>query len=1407
MNLKTTLVLLVFAVAGGALLFVPAVVPHLALVTPPAAPTGDTLRVLEDELTADNFQAIEVRKGDQVVQLGRGADGSWSLPGNWPTRQAQVSKLVGLLSGLRSRFEPAQATELDKKGLDNPAVTVTVRAGDKEYRLAFGEPSSDEQQQGPEDRSVFARPTWLRLAEKSGDSFIDQPEVVRLAPGLVAELDRPLDYYQQRRLFPAERVAKEGDTQEKEERLTAQAVAVEDKRKPGESPEEKLEPSEGKKPEEKKAGRGSYALKRNGDEWELEKPVRDRVDPDRLKTLLAAVPDIWAEEFVQKPKKDLAEYGLKEPEQTLRVTLPGGETRTLLIGKVSQMKVRMVTKPSPPGLPLPPQREPVHDEYRYAKLQANEQVFEVRSERLKDVFVAADTLRDARLARFRTEDANRLEIERPGQKDIVLAKKDGRWHLEQPLDADAESTKISELLDKLSFLEARGPDVIDNADAKKLKEMGLNQPQATVKVTAEEEVKGADAKDKKKVTKTFAFALGKREGSPARLYVRVEGWPRVNEVEDAVLPLAERPALAYRGRRVLDFLGADVDAIKVQHGAETVALKQAEGKWSLTEPVKAEADAVAAEQLAGDLGRLEAVEYVNESPKSDELEPLYGLGKPAASATVTFRDAKKPAQTLLVGKQRPNHQDYFAKLAAADSVFAVKKDLRDALDKGSLAYLPQTFPRLQPEQVAELRIQKEGQDEYRLTHKDGSWKVATLDDAAAVPALVQPMVDELANLRAERYEAYGVKDLARYGLDKPHLRLTVVLSPKKDAAGKEEKQPERVLLVGKLTDKEPGTRFAKLGDGDAVFVVGDKLVAAVDKGALELLDRRLLTLDPARIERLGSKAGDSALAIQRDKDAWKVVESPAPPFTADPAAVDEVLNVWSNLHAQRFVAYGAKADLAKYGLDRPAATVTVSVKPAADPKKPEPAEHTLELGKPAEEGGGRYARLDKGPGVVVLDGWAADELLHTYLDYVNRTVLTFDPMAVTALVRKKGDDDLEVARRDDHWFLGKPAEQRADDATVQQLLVDLTQRARRVAAYPASDLKPFGLDAPAAVVTVRVEKDGKPAELVLKIGKPAEDPGPAARSPDHFAQAAGAQTVVVLPGGLVEGLLAGPLGFRNRTVAEVRDDIDRVVVERGPRKAVFASVDGTWKLVEPLEAAAEHKPLQDLIDTVSRLRAGELVAEKPTDAQLKGYGLDKPETHWRFQAGDKDVLGLALGRREKGGGRCYAKLDKGDLVFVLDAPLTAKLFGEYRQRDVWSPSLDSAQADRLTYTRGGRSFTLEKVGSDWQVEGKPEVKVKAEAVNDTLAAVAGLKAERFVVDKGADLKLYGLEPAELTVEVSTPSGRRVLQVGRPEGESKRYYAHVADKDRTDVFIMAEADAARIVRDLPAFRQPATKAAK
>jgi hypothetical protein len=276
------------------------------------------------------------------------------------------------------------------------------------------------------------------------------------------------------------------------------------------------------------------------------------------------------------------------------------------------------------------------------------------------------------------------------------------------------------------------------------------------------------------------------------------------------------------------------------------------------------------------------------------------------------------------------------------------------------------------------------------------------------------------------------------------------------------------------------------------------------------------------------------------------------------------------------------------------------------------------------------------------------------------------------------------------------------------------------------------------------------------------------------------------------------LFFRDHNVVRFAD-ADRAVLERGPRKAVFAKIEGTWKLTDPIQAEAEQSDLEELINSLARLRAEELVADKPAD--LKPYGLDKPQAHWRLYSGEKEVLDLLVGARteKKAGGEtgCYAKLAGGDLVFSLNLHLTAKVLGEYRTRNVWA-SLDSAQVDRISFGYSQNPFVLEKTDNTWHVQGKPTVQIKSEAVTETLDALARLKVERFVVDKNADWKLYGLEPPQLVLEIQTPSEKKVLQVGRTEGQTKRYYARVPEPNRSDVFIIGETDAAQIVRQLSAF---------
>jgi hypothetical protein len=295
----------------------------------------------------------------------------------------------------------------------------------------------------------------------------------------------------------------------------------------------------------------------------------------------------------------------------------------------------------------------------------------------------------------------------------------------------------------------------------------------------------------------------------------------------------------------------------------------------------------------------------------------------------------------------------------------------------------------------------------------------------------------------------------------------------------------------------------------------------------------------------------------------------------------------------------------------------------------------------------------------------------------------------------------------------------------------------------------------------------------------------------------------VLPGGVIKPLLAGPLGFRDRTLVKL-PGADVVRLERDRRKATFAQVDGSWKLTEPLKADADHDELNEFIDTLAHLRADELVAEKPTADDLKTYGLDRPEARWRLLSGDKEVLDLQIGKQEKDGPRCYARVGGRDLVFLLDRKTSERALGEFRTRTVWNPPVDAAQVDAVRFGYAKNPFTLERTEGNWQVAGKPDLKVNTEAVNETLAALAGLKLVRYAVDKDADLQLYGLKTPELVLEVATRGGKRVLSIGAREGGSGRRYAHVGDAGRTDVFILSEADAAKLLRDVPAFTRTAAE---
>jgi len=200
------------------------------------------------------------------------------------------------------------------------------------------------------------------------------------------------------------------------------------------------------------------------------------------------------------------------------------------------------------------------------------------------------------------------------------------------------------------------------------------------------------------------------------------------------------------------------------------------------------------------------------------------------------------------------------------------------------------------------------------------------------------------------------------------------------------------------------------------------------------------------------------------------------------------------------------------------------------------------------------------------------------------------------------------------------------------------------------------------------------------------------------------------------------------------------------------------------------------------------------------FGLDAPSAKVRFYSGKDELLAVLLGTQEKAGARIHAKLEKGDSIGLLDRALSQRISSEFRKRAVWS-GVDASQVGALTISSGMNNFVLRKAGMQWLDITKPNDAIDVATVTDTLAVLANLKADRYAVDKDADMKLYGLDMPMQVIVIGQPGGAsKVLQLGGEVGgtDGKQVYARVVEPGRTDVFVLSAADTAKLKRDRAAY---------
>ena len=339
--------------------------------------------------------------------------------------------------------------------------------------------------------------------------------------------------------------------------------------------------------------------------------------------------------------------------------------------------------------------------------------------------------------------------------------------------------------------------------------------------------------------------------------------------------------------------------------------------------------------------------------------------------------------------------------------------------------------------VEEVRIDRSGGESATIRKVNGVWRIVAPIEVAADESEASNLASNLATADLQSVVDEKPKDLAAFGLDKPRLTLTF-----KTAGG-----PPRTLLVG---DKNPtgSDLYARLPDAPRVFLVSGYLDGTFDKGVFQLRDKRVLTFDREKVDRIDLTAGKDAVTVVRQADAWSVTKPWA--ARADFGVIESVLSRLASGQLKAIV-WDPSAPATAPGPPAPGA-------PPAAPAKPrslkefglDPAERRLAvaagsataellLGKATPEGD-VYAKDASRNVVFTIEKALADDLSRQPADFRSKDVFAFRPFTGTRLEiarggktyvfeRKKGPEKDAVEK----WVAVQPAKA-VDEAKIEDLV-------------------------------------------------------------------------------------------------------------------------------------------------------------------------------------------------------------------------------------------------------------------------------------------------------------------------------------------------------------------------------------
>jgi hypothetical protein len=415
---------------------------------------------------------------------------------------------------------------------------------------------------------------------------------------------------------------------------------------------------------------------------------------------------------------------------------------------------------------------------------------------------AAD--RGEKLLKFSPDDVAGLLID-GGRQEVRLQKDDsGKWKITSPIQAGADESTVVSVLTALSGAEVTRT-LVPNPAAEELRSFGLERPAIKVSLTT------------KSGLTLPALLIGAKTPVGSSVYVRRETKNDVLLANASVVSSLQRPVKDFRDKRILEFKEDAVKQVTFKGGRNDWVLEKKGDGWFVGGPKAYRADPAEVGAMLSALRFMSAQDFIEGADRRK-----YGLEPPRLRLTLTFGGGQRE---IHFGGSTGQSGEVYLALDSASTIYRVRSDAVKLLDKDPLALRDKTLLPFSIDEVARLKIERPADILAFVKSEKNDWRLEAPKKDSVAQESVAHYLRALRDLKATRFVDDDARDLKRFGLDRPQLRVSLETKEGKNAGS---------LAVGGKTGAE---YYARREDASTVYAIDESARRQIDRSLADFAEK------------------------------------------------------------------------------------------------------------------------------------------------------------------------------------------------------------------------------------------------------------------------------------------------------------------------------------------------------------------------------------------------------------------------------------------------------------------------------------------------------------------------------------------------------------------------------------------